>query len=221
MRTEKWQMYLECLQGHPSVCQSSHTKDSMSFLKQHINPQTHPRILNIGPGEGLETWILKNMGFNPTGLVWGALNLEFGRKNYPDVDFVEGDMHDLPFVSGSFDAIYLNHVFEHTFSPFIFLLEMYCVLRKNGRVWIAMPEFKELDDPTIEEPNRLYHHHPNMLSYNFLVQMFEATGFKVIYKKKIDKNPYFDNPYLLEKQSLDCLHSDVKMTVLNRKLNFG
>ncbi len=217
MRQEKWNMYLETLQGHPSVCSSSHTIESMKFITEFIPPKDFPYILNIGAGEGLETKILTQLGYKTIGIIRGTPNIEHAHKNFPEIIFLDLDMHDLLFPSNTFDAIYLNHTFEHSFAPFIFLLEMYYVLKPKGRIWIAMPEFKEIDDSTITEPNKLYHHHPNMLCYNLLKQMFESTGFKILYSKKIDKNPYFDNPYLLEKQPLSTLHSDVRTAVLKRE----
>lgn len=217
MRQEKWSLYINTLQGHPSVCHSTHTIESMKFITEYIPPKQFPKMLNIGAGEGLETKILSQLGYNVTGIIRGETNLDFAHKNYPDILYVDCDMHDLPFPSESFDAIYINHTFEHAFAPFIFLLEMYSVLKTKGRIWITMPEFKELTDPTITESNKLYHHHPNMLCYNLLKQMFESTGFKTLYSKKIDRNPCFDNPYLLEKQPLSTLHSDVRTAILKRK----
>lgn len=221
MRTEKWNLYINTLQGHPSVCQSGHTKESMKFITEYIPPDKFPKLLNIGAGEGLETDILRQLDYDVIGLIHGNINLVYANNNFPLTKYIQSDMHDLPFPSNSFDAIYTNHTFEHSFAPFIQLLEMYSILRENGRVWIAMPEFKEYNDPTIGDPNKLNHHHPNIICYNLLKQMFESTGFKIIYCKPIPNNPYYDNPYLLEKQPLSSLHSDVKTAVLERTKLYG
>ena len=222
MRTEKWKMYIDVLQGHPSLCKSFHTKEDMQFITNHIPPKDFPRMLDIGAGEGLETKVLKDLGYDVTGIVRGDLNTGFAKKNYPGVKFIDCDMHDLPFPSGSFDGIYTNQVFEHAFAPFIFLLEMYCVLREGGRIWIAMPEFKEKGDLTANKDiNYISHHHPNIVCWNLLSQMFEKTGFKVLYKKTVESNPYFDNPYLLEKQPISFLHSDVQTVVNKRRELYG
>ena len=222
MRTEKWQMYIDVLQGHPSICKSSHNKGCMEFITEHMPVANFPRMLDIGAGEGLETKALKDLGYDVTGIVRGEVNIEFAKENFPGIEFVDCDMHDLPFPSNSFDGIYTNQVFEHAFAPFIFLIEMFCVLREGGRVWIAMPEFKEKGDPTANKDiNYISHHHPNIISWNILSQMFEKTGFKVLYKKAIEKNPYFDNPYLLEKQPISFLHSDVQTVVNKRRELYG
>lgn len=221
MRTEKWDLYIDTMQGHPSVCQSSHTIEGMKFITEHIPPDKFPRLLDIGAGEGLETKVLSQLGYNVIGLIRGKINLKYAYKHFPGIIFVESDMHDLPFPSESFDSIYMNHTFEHLYAPFIFLLECYCILKKGGRMWIAIPDFKEIDDPTIGDPNKISHHHPNMICYNLLKQMFESTGFKIIYCKSIKNNPCFDSPYLLEKQDISCLHSDVRTVIEKRRKYFG
>lgn len=221
MRTEKWDMYMDTLQGHPSVCQTGHTPESIKSTIEYIPPDKFPRLLDIGVGEGYETKLLRDLGYDVIGIIMGQINLEFAYEHYPDITFVEDDMHDLPFPSESFDAVYMNHTFEHSYAPFIFLLELYCVLKLHGRVLIIIPSFKEITDPTIGNEGRLSHHHPNVLCYNLFKQMFESAGFKIIRSTKIDNIPYFDNPYLLEKQDLSYLHSDVQTVIRRRRDIFG
>lgn len=223
MRTEKWDMYIECLQGHSSVCKGNHTLTSMYFITQFIPPKQYPKMLNIGAGEGLESYILSKLGYDVTGIINGKVNSDFASKNYPHINFIDTDFHDLPFKSESFDCVYMNQTFEHSYAPFIFLIELYCILKDRGLIWIAVPHFKEIDDPTIGEPNKLNHHHPNILCNNLFKQMFHSTGFKIKYHLSIKENSYFDNPYLLEKQPLETsgIHSDVKTAIETRKAMFG
>lgn len=58
MRTEKWDMYIDTLQGHPSLCQTYHTLESMAYIKEYIPPDKFPRLLDIDVAEGLETKLL-------------------------------------------------------------------------------------------------------------------------------------------------------------------
>jgi len=222
MRTDKWQMYIDILQGHPSVCKSFHTIDSMKFITKLIPPSEFPKMLDIGVGEGLETKILKDLGYNVIGVIKGEVNLNFARKNYPGIEFIECDMHDLPFPSETFNAIYTNHVFEHSYAPFIFLLEMYCVLKPKGRIWIGLPEFKEKNDPTANpDINLVNHHHPNILCSNLYSLYFQKSGFKIVNQGSVKGNSYFDNAFLLEKQPLEFVHSDVQTVIKKRKELFG
>jgi len=121
MRTEKWNMYIETLQGHPTRCQSGHTIDNLKFITNLIPPDKFPVLLNIGAGEGLETKILHDLGYKTVGMINGDINAKFAKENYryTNILFVKHDMHDLPFKSESFDAVYMNHTFEHSYAPFI------------------------------------------------------------------------------------------------------
>lgn len=222
MREEKWRIYIDTLQGHPSMCQSSHASaEDMKFIYEYIPLDKFPRMLNIGAGEGLETKILYDLGYNVIGLINGKTNLEYAYNHFTNMTYVECDMHDLPFQSESFDSIYMVHTFEHLFAPYIFLLEAYCILKNYGRIWISMPSFKEIDDPTIEDVNRINYHHPNMVCHNILKQMFESTGFKIINRMRIIDHYYFGNAYLLEKQDISVLHSDIRNVISKRKEFFS
>lgn len=223
MNSDKWKMYMDKLQGHPSMCNSEHTIDKMSFINDYLPVNQFNKILDIGCGEGLESKILSDLGYDVTGIIWGEVNEKYARENYPNINFVNCDMHDLPFISNSFDAIFMNQVFEHLYAPFIFLLEAYCVLRDYGRIWIGLPHFKEIGDETANpDINFINHHHPNILCDNLFNQYFTKTGFKVICKPKRD-NPYFDNVYVIEKQPLDFsgVHSTVKETIQKRRNIWG
>lgn len=215
IRTEKWDMYIDTLQGHPTQCRSGHTIESLKFITELIPPDKFPVMLNIGAGEGLETKILHDLGYTSIGIINGETNSKFAKQNYGNMKilFVKHDMHDLPFKSESINAVYMNHTFEHSYAPFIFLIELYCVLKPNGRMWIAMPDFKEITDQTISGESKISHHHPNILCTNLFSQFFQTTGFKILQSN--------NNSYLLEKQDLKFVHSDVKTVILKRKEMFG
>ena len=203
---KKWNLYVYGMQAHPSVCSSEHNEDSMRFITELISPKLYPKILNIGAGEGRETYVLKQLGYDPTGIVRGEVNLKYAHENFPGIDFMDVDMHDLPFKSGTFDAIYMDQVFEHCFAPFIVLLEMYCVLKRGGLIYIKMPKFEERttpNNPHTMESCWISHHHPNVIPNGALKQMFEKTGFAVI-KEQPDTVMF-----LLQKLNRAFLHSDV------------
>lgn len=211
----KWNAYMDNLQGHGNRCQSTKTIETLKCLLSIMPPDKYHNVLNIGAGEGLETKFLKDLGYNPIGIVRGTDNLKWARDNYKGITFIDCDMHDLPFGEGSFDAVYTDQVFEHSFAPFIVLLEIFSILRDGGLFYLTMPKFEERhtpNNPNTIEAKWISHHHPSMLSPNVFTQMFEKTGFEVI-----DKNEeimYF----LLKKKGLNCLHSDVQRAVRQRNL---
>ena len=217
MRKEKWDMYINTLQGHPSACNSNHTVESLKFITELIPPYKFPILLNIGVAEGLETKILHDLGYITIGIINGKLNSDIAKRKYVSENmlFIQHDMHDLPLKSESVDAVYMNHTFEHSYAPFIFLLELYCVLKPKGRMWIAMPNFKEVNDPTVSSESLISQHHPNILCRNLFGLFFKETGFKII------QDNGNGNSYLLEKQGLESVHSDVRNVILTRKSLFG
>lgn len=221
MREEKWNMYMQKLQGHPSQCHSNHTVESMGFIKGLIPPERYPAMLDIGCGEGLEAEVLRQLGYDVTAIIWGEINEKYARENYPGVKFVNCDMHDLPFASDSFNVVFMNQVFEHLYAPFVFLLELWCIMKIGGKVFIDVPQFKEIGDPTAHpDINLINHHHPFILCPNLYKQYMTKTGFKVYQHEDIGGG-YFDNCYILEKVGIDTVHSDVQTVINERKKIYG
>jgi ubiquinone/menaquinone biosynthesis C-methylase UbiE len=183
MRKSKWDFYLSVMQEHPQRCNSAVTEKDLLFLRGLINPLTHPKLLDIGVGEGKEASVLQGMGYDVTGIIWGETNLTFALENYKDVKFINCDMHDLPFDSETFDAVYMNEVFEHSYAPFIFLIEIYSVLKKDGLCYIHGPKFDDRNvpnEPDSINSNWISHHHPSIFPKNVYKQLFEKTGFEII-----------------------------------------
>ena len=213
MNNKKWEMYINGMQGHQSVCETFYNIDNMRFITSLIPPDKYNRVLDIGVGEGLETSILKQLGYNPIGIISGEDNIRWADEHYPDIEFIECDMHDLPFGNETFDAIYTNQVFEHCFAPFIMLLECYAVLKKGGMMYIKMPTFMDRttpNDPTSIDASYISHHHPSMFSPNILKQMFEKTGFIV------NMENHSEMSFLLQKGPLSFLHGDVARIIEKR-----
>jgi SAM-dependent methyltransferase len=213
----KWNMYIGTMQGHGGLCKTHYTVESMSFITGLIPTCTHRRVLDIGVAEGLETSILKKLGYDPTGIIVGSENKQWAKDNYPDIEFIECDMHDLPFKSGTFDAVYMNQVFEHAFAPFILMLEIYCVLRDGGLCFIEVPRFDERhtkNNPDTMDAPWVSHHHPSVMPSNVMIQIFEKTGFEISYKSEEGYR------FLLKKMPLSAIHGDVRAAVIRRGNQF-
>jgi SAM-dependent methyltransferase len=59
--------------------------------------------------------------------------VELARRNYPAVDFVEGDVERLPFPAASFDGVLLSGIVHHLPDPSRCAAEVFRVLRPGGR----------------------------------------------------------------------------------------
>ena len=215
MRESKWDMYVKGMQMHHSVCSSTQSIDTIRFITEMIPPEKYNKILDIGVGEGLETELLRQLGYTPTGIITGEDNKIWARDHYKDIEFVDCDMHDLPFKSGTFDAIYTNQVFEHAYAPFIFLLECFCVLKRGGLMYVCTPRFEERhsnNEPNDISAQYISHHHPSVLSPNTYRQMFEKTGFMVI------RQDDASSTFLLQRGHEAFLHGDVQGIIKQRDL---
>ena len=202
--------YIDKLQAHPSICDFPGSHASMKHVVDMIPPGKYNKILNIGAANGLETKILKDFGYSPVGMVRGADNMAWATTHYPDIEFLDGDMHDLPFRKNTFDAIYTNQVFEHSYAPYIFLLECWCVLREGGLFYIEIPIFEERytkNDPDSLFANHVSHHHPSLFPSSVNRQLFEKAGFEIVCEKNVSTT------VVLRKLSIDALHSDVQGAV--------
>lgn len=101
------------------------------------------KILDIGCSFGI---ILKSL--TPIdGLGIGIdidTNLDGGSEN---VRFIRTDAENLPFISGTFDIVICNHVYEHTDDPEKMLSEIERVLNHNGVCYFAGPNKFDLIEP--------------------------------------------------------------------------
>ena len=68
------------------------------------------RVLIVGPGQGLQTEVLKWRGYEVT-------TLDIDETFKPDI---VGSVHDMPmFAAGQFDAVIASHVLEHLAVPYL------------------------------------------------------------------------------------------------------
>jgi len=213
MRRKKFSFYLNGLQGHPSVCKHGHIDDFERIIK-NVFPNIG-KILVIGCAEGLEVQKLKEMGYEPTGITLGKVNVDYARLHYPDADVMVCDLHDLEFSPQSFDYVVSIHSFEHAYAPFIHCLEVNTVLKEQGQWLIILPAYNE-----DREDGRISHHHPNVLPSNLHFDIFNKTGFNGLYTESGNIDEYYSNGYILTKDNSD-LHDDVKTILEKRKLNIN
>ncbi len=91
------------------------------------------RVADLGCGSGAFTHLLRRAGYDCVGLDISAKLVELGRSKYPDIEFFEGDVEQLPFPDASLDGILLSGVVHHLPDPSRCAAEVFRVLRPGGK----------------------------------------------------------------------------------------
>jgi len=97
------------------------------------------KVLDIGCAMGVTIDFFKSFGYETYGININKNEINNVKKELKR--FIKyGDMHDIPFPDKSFDAIYCSHTFEHSLSPYMALCEFNRILKKDGLLFILLPE---------------------------------------------------------------------------------
>jgi ubiquinone/menaquinone biosynthesis C-methylase UbiE len=90
------------------------------------------RIADLGCGSGVFTDLLRSLGYNAVGLDISPKLIALGRAKYPDVEFMEGDVEELPFPDASLDGVLLSGLLHHLPDPARCAGEVFRVLKPGG-----------------------------------------------------------------------------------------
>jgi len=206
-------MYVQVLQGHPTVAHTNKEADTMTWMHDWLPLGTGSKrktVLAIGCADGAEVKALNDLGYSATGITIGQNNVEYGKKTYGNIDIREMDMHDLTFRPGLFDYAYSSHSFEHAFAPWIHVMEVWTILKEGGMWYSQNPTYIE---GTTEVTMQSFHH-PNVLPSAVHRHIFEACGFKVI---KHELQGGSEDNWLLQKSANNDMHDAIK-TAYNTRM---
>jgi ubiquinone/menaquinone biosynthesis C-methylase UbiE len=90
------------------------------------------RVADLGCGSGVFTDLLHSLGYNAVGLDISPKLIALGRAKYPDVEFLEGDVEELPFPDASLDGVLLSGLLHHLPDPARCAGEVFRVLEPGG-----------------------------------------------------------------------------------------
>ena len=141
------------------------------------------RIADLGCGSGVFTDLLRERGCDCVGLDLSPKLVEIGRRKYPGIEFIEGDVEHLPFPDASFDGVLLSGLVHHLPDPSKCAAEVFRVLRPGGRfvafdpnrmnpfMWVYRDRSSPLYSPVGVTPNER-----PVLAWQ-VAATFEAAGF--------------------------------------------
>ncbi|MGF7433157.1 class I SAM-dependent methyltransferase [Pasteurella bettyae] len=125
---------------------SQHNQQELQSIKRdkwkktllgHV-PQGASKVLDVGMGPGFFAILMAKAGFQVTGIDATHNMLEQAKQNAQqanvNIDFVQGDVHQLPFADESFDVIVTRNVTWNLQHPEQAYQEWFRVLKPNGRL---------------------------------------------------------------------------------------
>jgi len=109
-------------------------------------PDRRARALDAGCGSGFQTAILEELGYETHGIDLSPCLLALARNRAPRSRLAVGDLHSLPYASGSFEtATCCGSTLSFVEAPDRAIAELGRVLRRGGRVLIECEHKWNLD----------------------------------------------------------------------------
>ncbi len=129
---------------HPELGESSTRHRHMTryeFAREHLANIRPQKLLDVGSGHGYGAAMLLHVAEFVVGLDADPESLKYASSQYvmPDLRFVHGDAHNLPFDDETFDALVTFEVIEHVEFPDKMAGESARVLKPGGCLILATP----------------------------------------------------------------------------------
>jgi 2-polyprenyl-3-methyl-5-hydroxy-6-metoxy-1,4-benzoquinol methylase len=107
------------------------------YALNQLKVNEHINILDIGCGSGIFSDFARSKGISITGIDACENLIEHAKQRNSDINFLVGDMEDLPFNDGSFDVVCGFNSFQYAGNIKNALTEAKRVLKNNGKI-VAM-----------------------------------------------------------------------------------
>jgi SAM-dependent methyltransferase len=108
-------------------------RETVAELSKILRLTETSRLLDLGCGTGNFTAALGQYAASVTGIDISEGMLRRARAKFPNLNFVHGDVTNLPFDPDTFDGAFTVQVLHHIKEKERFLKEVYRVLRPGGR----------------------------------------------------------------------------------------
>lgn len=121
------------------------------------------KVLDIGAGPGFDAWRLFLLGARVTALESNPILASLGRTSFPEIRYVGGFSHALPFANESFDAVFINAALHHMHDLGGACAEAARVLKRGGELLTTGDPFRA-SGSSDEDELRIFDRHTGVLS---------------------------------------------------------
>ncbi len=161
----------------------NHTLHSKKRLVLNSTQKQSGHVLDIGCGTAAFLNTMKNAGWQITGVEPDATAREKAHALYNISPLPSEDLKTLP--GQSFDAITLWHVLEHVHDLHGYLHQIKTLLKPNGKIFIAVPNYTAFDARHYHEywaaydvPRHLYHFSPKSIAVLMNMHQLNVVALK-------------------------------------------
>jgi len=170
----------------------NHTLKLKRSLIKKATGKEQGHLLDVGAGTGSFAQIMQQSGWRVTGLEPDETARNNAKRNYNLLLDPPGRLHE--FEADSFDALTLWHVLEHVHDLHQYLETFHKILKKGGKLFIAVPNYTSTDAQiygrcwaAYDVPRHLYHFSPASMKV-----LLESEGFTLEQMKPM----WFDSFYI-------------------------
>jgi SAM-dependent methyltransferase len=171
-------------------------KDEIKFINK-LKTNKKPRFLDLGCGCGFVLSAISSK-YSKYGLEVSQIGYDMTKKVTFNV--YHGELKRNTYPSNFFDVVFCGHVIEHVKDPLTFVRIINKILKKNGNLIIATPNFDSGGARRFKKNYRLLKHpsHISLFSDIGLMKMLEDNGFIV---DRIEY-PFFNTKYFTKENLL-------------------
>ena len=160
-------------------------------LVEHSTKKKHGSILDLGAGTGAFLNTMQLAGWDSVGLEPDTTARKKARELYGLNLKESNELFSL--ASYNFDAITLWHVLEHVHQLHEYVIKFRELLKKDGKLFIAVPNFTSKDAATYKKywaaydvPRHLYHFSPKSMeillnTHGFILEKIQPMWYDSVY----------------------------------------
>jgi SAM-dependent methyltransferase len=140
------------------------------------------RLLDVGCSIGLFLDLARERGWHGIGIEFAPRALAYAREQH-GLEVLDVPLEEAGFEDGSFDAVGLLSVLEHTNEPRRMLGDVARVLRPGGAVYVVVPNVESLACRVLHERARTFDGRNHLVYFSpaTLRDCFDRSGFDVPY----------------------------------------